>query len=68
MQKSFWSWQYSNRYTVSLFPHLHTPFSPSLVSLVVFVDVKRRIYLWLGAADAKIKVLPGEMPELFGFF
>ena len=27
-------------YIISLFPNLHTPFSPSLISLVVSVDVK----------------------------
>jgi len=31
----------SDRYVISLFPHLHTPFStPSLISLMVSVDVK----------------------------
>ena len=33
---------------ISLFPHLHTPphaFSPSIISLIVSVDVKRHIYL-----------------------
>ena len=30
---------------VSLFPHLHTPFSPSLISLMISVDAKRRVYL-----------------------
>ena len=35
-------------YIISLFPHLHTPFppfSPSLISLVVSVDVKHHVYL-----------------------
>ena len=39
---------YSDRYIISLSPHLHTPFSPfspSLISLVVSVDVKHRVYL-----------------------
>ena len=38
----------SDRYIISLFPHLHTPFppfSPSLISLVVSVDVKHHVYL-----------------------
>ena len=38
MQESFWWWQCSDRYIISLFPHLHThfpPFSPSLISLTV---------------------------------
>ena len=30
----------------SLFPHLHTPFSPSLISLVVCMDVKHHVYLF----------------------
>ena len=38
---------YSDRYIISLslFPHLHTPFSPSLTSLMVCVDVKHHVYL-----------------------
>ena len=35
-------------YSLSLFPHLHTPpppFSPSLISLMVSVDVKHHVYL-----------------------
>ena len=31
---------------VSLFPHLHNPFSPSLISLTVSVDVKHHVYFW----------------------
>ena len=48
MQESFWWWQCSDRYIISLSPHLHTtfpPFSPSLISLVVSVDVKHHVYL-----------------------
>ena len=47
MQESFWWWQCSDRYIISLFPHLHTPFpiSPSLISLMVSVDVKHHVYL-----------------------
>ena len=48
--KSFPWWQCSDRYIISLSPHLHTPFpplSPSLISLVVSVDVKHHVYcLW----------------------
>ena len=48
MQESFWWWQCSDRYIISLFPHLHTlspPPSPlSLVSLMVSVDVKHHVY------------------------
>ena len=48
MHKSFWWWQCSDRYILSIFPHLHTPFpppSPSLISLKVSVDVKHHVYL-----------------------
>ena len=48
MQKSFWWWQRSDRYVISLSPNLHTPFppfSPSLISRTVSVDVKHHIYL-----------------------
>ena len=47
MQKSFWWWQCSDRYIISLSPHLHTlfpPFSPSLISRTVSVDVKHHGY------------------------
>ena len=46
MQESFWWWQCSDRYIISLIPHLHTPLSlPSLISLMVSVDVKHHVYL-----------------------
>ena len=48
MQKSFWWWQCSDRYIISLFSHLHTPFpsfSLSLISLMVSVDVECHVYL-----------------------
>ena len=38
---------YSDRYIISLFPHLYTPvppFSPSLINLMVSVDVKHHVY------------------------
>ena len=47
MQESFWWWQRSDRYIISLSPHLDTPFppfSPSLISLMVSVDVKHHAY------------------------
>ena len=46
MQESFWWWQCSDRYILSLFTHLHTPspFSPSLISLMVSVEVKHHVY------------------------
>ena len=47
MQVSFWWWQCSDRYIISLSPYLHTPFplfSPSLISLVVSVDGKHYAY------------------------
>ena len=37
-------------YIIPLYPHLHTPlppFSPSLISLMVDVDVKHHVYLLL---------------------
>ena len=44
MQESFWWWQCSDRYIISLFPHLcYRP--PSLISLMVSVDVKHHVYL-----------------------
>jgi len=48
MQESLWWWQCSDRYIISLFPHLHTcfpSFSPSLISLRDSVDVKHHVYL-----------------------
>ena len=49
MQESFWRWQCSDRYIISLSPPpsiLSSPlFFPSLISLMVFVDVKRHVYL-----------------------
>ena len=48
MQESFWWLQCSDRYMISLFPHLHTVFTPlyqSLISLMVSVDVKHHVYL-----------------------
>ena len=47
MQESFWWCQCSDRYIIYLFPHFHTPspFSPSLISFVVSVDVKHHVYL-----------------------
>ena len=56
MQESFWWWQCSNRYIISLFPHLHTPFvrfSPSLISLMVSVDVKHHAYFTIGGTGRK---------------
>ena len=49
MQKSFWWCQCSDRYITSLFPptSIPPPFSPSLLSLMVSVDVKHRVYLLL---------------------
>ena len=48
MQESFWRWHCSDRYVISLFPHLHTlfpPFPPSLISLMLSVDIKHHVYL-----------------------
>ena len=47
-QESPWWWQCSDKWLISLLPHLHTPFapfSPSLISLVVSVAVKHHVYL-----------------------
>ena len=46
MQERFWWWQCSDRYIISLFFHLHFPPSspsPSLISLMVSVDVKHNV-------------------------
>ena len=49
MQESFWWWQCSDRYIISPPPppppYPPTPFSPSLISLTVSVDVKHHVYL-----------------------
>ena len=45
MQKSFWWWQCSDKYIISLSLHLHSPFSPSLISLMVSVDIKHHVLL-----------------------
>ena len=44
MQESFWWRQCSDGSIISLFPHLYTPFSGSLISLVVCVDVKHHVH------------------------
>ena len=60
-QESFWWWQrYSDRYVISLFPHLHKAYrrfvrSPSLISLMVSVDVKHHVYLLCSHPDWTIK-------------
>ena len=51
MQVSFWWWQCSDRYIISLFPHFHAPFFPSLISLMVSVDVKNHVYFIYGIMD-----------------
>ena len=46
MHKSFWWWQCSDRYIISIPPATSIPpFSPSLINLMVSVDVKHHIYL-----------------------
>ena len=48
MHKSFWWWQYNDRYIISSPPpHLHSPFSPSLINLMVFVDIKHHDHVYL---------------------
>ena len=65
MQESFWWWQCSNRYIISLFTHLHTPSPPppphlpmSLISLVVCVDVKHHLYLLSTTPTTKNTTIP----------
>ena len=62
MQESFWWWQCSDRYIISLFLHLHTlsppPFSPSLISLMVSVDVKHHVYLLVHIRVARALISP----------
>ena len=49
MQESFWWWQCSYRYIISPLPLSPlSRFSPSLISLMVSVDVKHLVYLLLG--------------------
>ena len=56
-QKSFWWWQRSDRYIISLSPTSippppPTPLSPSLISRTVLaVDVKHHVYLHMGPCD-----------------
>ena len=61
MQVSLWWCRCSDRYIISLFLHLHTPspppFSPSLISLMISVDVKHHVYL-LAAGDTCGKAAP----------
>ena len=53
MHKSFWWWQCRDRYIISPPnppppppPYPLPPFSPSLINLVVSVDVKHHVYCW----------------------
>ena len=45
MQKSFWWWQCSDRYIISLSPHLNTPPLPLSPSLIWFLWTLSTIYL-----------------------
>ena len=45
MQEWFWWRQCSDRHIIPLFPHTHTPFPLSLMSLMDSVDVKHHVYL-----------------------
>ena len=65
MQVSFWWWQCSNRYIISLSPHLHTPFYPSLISLMVSVDVKHHVYLFTVFDGMRLR---GTVCPFFNFF
>ena len=70
MQKSFWWWQCSDRYIYSpSSPHLHIPFppfSPSLISLTVSVDVKHNVYLRRAMSSCPLHPMlrPSGRPEL----
>ena len=60
MQESFWWWQCSDRYIISLSPHLHAPFplsSPSLISIMVYVDVKHCVYLQIAYSKEQGKCI-----------
>ena len=43
----------SDRYVMYLSLHLHTPFSPSLISLMVSVDVKHHVHLIIFPAGVR---------------
>ena len=59
MQESFWWWQRSDRYIISLPPppppYPLPPFSPSLISLKVSVDVKHHVYLLTYLMEAAVE-------------
>ena len=57
MQESFWWWQCSDRYIISLSPTsiLLPPISPSLISLMVSVDVKHNVYLLTYLMEAAVE-------------
>ena len=60
MQEPFWWWQCSDRYIISLCPHLPTlfpHFSPSLLSLMVSVDIKHHVYLLTSETDELVRQL-----------
>ena len=71
MQKSFWWWQCSDRFIISLSPHLHTPFppfSPSLISRTVSVDVKHHVYLKEKKATKNLDRRVGAVYWLWGIW
>ena len=60
MQESFWWGQCSDRYIISLSPHFHTLislFSPSLISLMVSVDVKHHVSEFRSCVKVEVAVL-----------
>ena len=63
MRESFWWWQCSDKYIISLFPQLH----PSLVSRMFSVAVKHqeRRRLWLRSLPQRLRVLILEGPWLW---
>ena len=69
MQEWFWWWQCSDRHIIPLFPHTHTPFPLSLMSLVVSVDAKHHVYLLISHqirsglfSDRNVRALSSPLP------
>ena len=46
----------SDGYIISLFPLLHTPFSPVSISLIVSMNVKQHVYLPTGTISVQAKI------------
>ena len=63
IQESFWWWQCSDRYIISLSPPPcpFPPFFPSLISLMVSVDVKHHVYLHVLGFAAALRFLRSQL-------